>query len=62
MRTLTDAHGNPAAGSRAAVDGYDHAVDRLLRFDPAVVDAMVALTREHPAFPMGHVLAGYLMA
>jgi hypothetical protein len=58
--TLTDAHGNPASGSQDAVARYDHAVDRLLRYHPAVVDATTELLETAPDFAMGHALSAYL--
>jgi len=55
-----DAHGNPVEGAADAVEAYDRAADRFVRFSPDVVPAMVALTRDHPDFAMGHVLSGFV--
>ncbi len=56
----SDAHGNPVVGDAAAVEAYDRAADAFVRFSPEVVPAMVALTRDHPDFAMGHVLSGFV--
>jgi hypothetical protein len=56
----TDGQGNPVSGPVEGVAAYDHAVDRLLRFHPDVVPAMLGLVRDLPDFPMGQVLAGYV--
>ena len=72
MRTMTtvnpagagsarrDEHGNPTTGSAEAVDAYDRAIDRLLRFHPDVVDQAVALVADQPGLPMAHALMAYL--
>ena len=58
--TFTDGHGNPVSGPADAIPRYDHALDRLLRYHPDVVDATTSLNEAAPDFPMGHVLAAYL--
>lgn len=55
-----DAHGNPVSGPTDAVGHYDAAIDRLLRYHPDVLTKTAFLLEQAPAFPMGHVLAGYL--
>jgi hypothetical protein len=55
-----DAHGNPLAAPPAAVDLYDRVVDRLVRFDPQVVDLAGELVTEHPDVPMSQVVLAYL--
>ena len=72
MRTMTtvnpagagsarrDEHGNPTTGSAEAVEAYDRAIDRLLRFHPDVVDQAVALVADQPGLPMAHALMAYL--
>ncbi len=54
--TQIDAHGNPISGDAASVAGVDHAVDRLLRFDPEVVPATMALHEGGDPIPMANVL------
>jgi tetratricopeptide (TPR) repeat protein len=55
-----DAHGNPLSAPPAAVDLYDRVVDRLVRFDPEVVDLSGELVTEHPDVPMAQVALAYL--
>jgi hypothetical protein len=55
-----DEHGNPTTGSAEAVEAYDRAIDRLLRFHPDVVDQAVALVADQPGVPMAHALMAYL--
>jgi tetratricopeptide (TPR) repeat protein len=55
-----DAHGNPMSAPPAAVDLYDRVVDRLVRFDPEVVDLAGELATEHPDVPMAQVALAYL--
>jgi hypothetical protein len=55
-----DAHGNPVSGERIAIDLYDTAIDRYLRFHPDVVTHTTALVTDHPDFAMGQALAAYL--
>jgi hypothetical protein len=57
---FTDGQGDPVSGPVEGVAAYDHALDRLLRFHPDVVPAMIGLTRDLPDFPMGQVLSGYV--
>lgn len=56
----TDEHGNPTSGPREAIERYDAAIDRLVRFHVDVVDQMTTLAAEHPSFAMGQALAAYL--
>jgi tetratricopeptide (TPR) repeat protein len=55
-----DAHGNPLSAPPAAVELYDRVVDRLVRFDPQVVDLAGELVGEHPDVPMAQVVLAYL--
>jgi hypothetical protein len=55
-----DEHGNPTTGSAEAIDAYDRAIDRLLRFHPDVVDQAVGLVEQQPDLPMGQALMAYL--
>lgn len=55
-----DAHGNAMTGDAATVDLYDRAIDRLLRFDPVVVDLATELASADEPAPMAHVLLAYL--
>lgn len=50
----------PISGGADASALLDRAVDRLLRFDPEVVDLATSLTTEHADAPMGHALMAYL--
>jgi hypothetical protein len=56
----TDAHGNPMTGDADTVERYDRALDRLLRFDPEVVDLATELVSVDEPVPMAHALLGYL--
>lgn len=56
-----DEHGNPTSGSADAVALYDRGLDRLLRFDPEVVQHATQLVTEHPETPMGQALMAYLL-
>jgi tetratricopeptide (TPR) repeat protein len=58
--TATDAHGNPTSGATETITRYDMAVDRLLRYDEAVVEQMGSLVTDDPTFPMGQVMAAYM--
>lgn len=58
--TAVDEHGNPTTGPSEAIERYDVAVDRLLRYHVDVVDQMSSLITEHPSFAMGQVLAAHL--
>lgn len=60
MTTAHDEHGNPMKGASEVIARYDRAVDRLLRFQPEVVDLASALVGETPETPMGQVLWAYL--
>jgi tetratricopeptide (TPR) repeat protein len=59
-RTTVDQHGNPFVGDRAAVEAYDTAIDRLLRFHPDVVEVAFRLAAEQPDVPMAQALVAYL--
>jgi tetratricopeptide (TPR) repeat protein len=58
--TTVDAHGNAATGDAEAVELYDAALDRLLRFHPDVIELNGRLVTEHPECAMGHAMAAYL--
>jgi len=55
-----DATGNPTSGPSDAVGRYDRALDLLLRYHPAVIDAADGLAATDPAFPMGQAFLAYL--
>lgn len=55
-----DRHGNAMTGSTDAVDQYDRALDRLLRFHPDVVTLAGDLVTKWPDVPMGQALMAYL--
>ena len=57
----TDAHGNPTTGSVAAIERFDATLDRLLRYDAAVLDLWGALAADEPDLPMGQAMTAYLM-
>lgn len=59
-RQGTDAHGNPTSGAGDAVERYDTALDRLLRYHPEVVTLTTSLVQDEPDFAMGQILMGYL--
>lgn len=59
-RQHTDAHGNPTSGAGDAVERYDAALDRLLRFHPDVVTLATSLAENEPDLAMGQILMGYL--
>ena len=58
----TDLHGNPMSGESDAIDLYDRALDRLVRFHPDVVELAGELTDESTGgdAPMAWALAAYL--
>ena len=58
--TAADEHGNPTTGPAEAVERYDAAIDRLVRYHVDVVDLMTRLAADHPNFAMGQALAAYL--
>jgi tetratricopeptide (TPR) repeat protein len=58
--SLADQHGNPMTGSRDAVDLYDLTLDRLLRYDVAVLDLAGRLGEEAADVPMAQVMLAYL--
>jgi tetratricopeptide (TPR) repeat protein len=65
MRTTTlasdrDQHENPMNGPSEAVALYDQAVDRLLRYDPEVVEVATTLVEQHSDVPMAGALMAYL--
>jgi hypothetical protein len=55
-----DAHGNPMTADRDTIARYDAAVDRLLRYSPAVIDAMTDLIEDDGAVAMGLAFGAYL--
>jgi tetratricopeptide (TPR) repeat protein len=55
-----DTHHNPITGTAEAVEHYDAAVDRLIRYDMALLEQLERLVAEHPTFAMGQALAAYL--
>lgn len=57
----TDAHGNPTTGSTNAIERFDATLDRLLRYDAAVLDLWGALAADEPDLPMGQAMTAYLM-
>jgi tetratricopeptide (TPR) repeat protein len=59
--TTRDAHGNEISGAADAVAGYDHALDRLLRYHPDLVPAAGEIAADPAALPMGQVFMAYLM-
>jgi tetratricopeptide (TPR) repeat protein len=57
---MYDAHRNAMTGTAEAIRLYDAAVDRLLRYDPAVLEHTAALLTEEGSTPLAHVLFAYL--
>jgi hypothetical protein len=55
-----DEHGNPVHAPADAIELYDRAVDRLLRFHPDVVELATRLGEEHADVGMTHALIAYL--
>lgn len=60
QRAGVDSHGNPITGDADAIALYDHAIDRLVRFHPDVLDAAAQLAEPERALPMGWVMIAYL--
>lgn len=58
--TGADQHGNPMQGGTEAIERYDRAIDRLLRFHPDVITELDGLLEHHGDAPMAHVLAAHL--
>jgi hypothetical protein len=58
--TGTDQHGNPMQGGAEAIERYDRAIDRLLRFHPDVISELEGLIEHHGDAPMTQVLAAHL--
>jgi len=56
-----DAHGNEISGAAEKVAGYDHALDRLIRYHPDLVPAAEEIAADPTALPMGQVFMAYLM-
>ncbi len=56
----TDRHGNPTTGPTSAIERHDSAMDRLVRFHPAVIDEAFGLIEDEPGFAMGQVMGAYL--
>lgn len=60
MAAALDAHGNPMTGGTDAIELYDQAIDRLVRFHPDIVGLTGRLTDGEAPPPMAFVLAAYL--
>src|SRR3954471_24114792 len=56
--TGRDAHGNPITGDRSTTELYDRAVDRLLRYDPEVLELVGQLAGG--TTPMAQAFVAYL--
>ena len=57
---MYDAHRNAMTGTAEAIRLYDAAIDRLLRYDPAVLEHTAALLTEEGSTPLAHALFAYL--
>lgn len=57
---MTDSSGNPMTGDPAAIEMYDRAIDRLVRYHPDIVDLATELAGAESPVPMAHVLIAYL--
>jgi hypothetical protein len=55
-----DSQGLSLTGSGEAVAAYDRAIEHLIRFQPAVVDAAAEATAADPGCVMGRVFGAYL--
>ena len=55
-----DEHRNPMSGPAEAVALYDRAIDRMLRYNPEVVDLATTLAEQHADVPMTGALLAYL--
>ena len=60
MPTGVDAHSNPMTGDSDAIDLYNRAIDRLIRFHPDVVGLAEELNAAAPPVPMASALVSYL--
>ncbi len=58
--TTADEHGNPTTGPAEAIERYDTAIDRLVRYHVDVVELTTSLAADHPTFAIGQALAAYL--
>ena len=55
-----DSQGLSLTGSGEAVAAYDRAIEHLIRFQPAVVDAAAESAAADPGCVMGRVFGAYL--
>jgi len=55
-----DMHSNPMTGTRDAIDLYDRAIDRLIRFHPDVLELTGELTGGDVPVPMASAVFAYL--
>ena len=55
-----DQHGNPMTADRDAAALYDHTLDRLLRYDVAVLELAERLAAEASEAPMTYAMLAYL--
>jgi hypothetical protein len=55
-----DMHSNPMTGTSDAIQLYDRAIDRLIRFHPDVVELAGELTGDRDPAPMASALFAYL--
>ncbi len=60
MSTGVDAHSNPMTGGVDAIELYDRAMDRLVRYHPEAVDLAGELNSDDAAVPMASALLAYL--
>ena len=60
LRLEHDEHRNPMSGPAEAVALYDRAIDRMLRYNPEVVDVATTLAEQHADVPMTGALLAYL--
>jgi tetratricopeptide (TPR) repeat protein len=60
MPSEIDVHDNPMTGGIEAIELYDRAIDRLIRFHPDVVDLAGQLTEGKDPAPMASALVSYL--
>ncbi|HEY7628497.1 MAG TPA: tetratricopeptide repeat protein [Ilumatobacteraceae bacterium] len=58
--TGVDSHNNPMTGTEDTIALYDRAIDRLIRFHPAVIDLAGELTSGDEVAPMANALMAYL--
>ena len=60
LQSEHDEHRNPMSGPAEAVALYDRAIDRMLRYNPEVVDLATTLAEQHADVPMTGALLAYL--